>query len=111
MSDYALKNGSVARGIGSFIKTLISFVIVPLVILIVADKVMDMAATELGSYMDTTSMKDAMAVARDVAEDAIRYSLPFLVLSIPIGFYPRGNSARIPFKLIWAFYMAIYIFP
>jgi hypothetical protein len=41
--------------------------------------------------------------------DLIKYSLPFILLSIPIGFYRAGSYARIPFKILFALYFGSWI--
>jgi hypothetical protein len=106
-NEFALSKGSFGQAFLCVVRTAVSFIILPLCIFALMDGVMDVA---VANGMFGTEMFERMTEVSEVMlKRAIKYSLPFLIIAIPMGFYPSGNAAKIPFRLIFAAYMIIWI--
>lgn len=109
MSSFALKNGDAGKAFSSFAKSVLVFILIPLSTFALLDGLMGIAASQGGSNLDPDALAGMADMLRQITERAIKYSMPLLIIAIPMGFYPRGNAAKIPFRLIWAIYMMIWI--
>jgi len=106
-NEFALSKGSYGQAFLCVIRTAISFIIIPLCFFALIVGVTDIAVAN--GMFDSDMFKDMTAISREMIGRAIKYSLPFLIIAIPMGFYPSGNAAKIPFRLIFAAYMIIWI--
>jgi len=106
-NEFALSKGSFGQSFLCVVRTAVGFIILPLCVFALMDGIMDVA---VANGMFGTDMFDDMAsLSQTMLMRAIKYSLPFLIIAIPMGFYPQGNAAKIPFRLLFAVYMVIWI--
>ncbi|MDR0778264.1 MAG: hypothetical protein LBE48_02335 [Methanomassiliicoccaceae archaeon] len=102
--DLSPKNGSLVGALISFFITIGAFVVAPYVIFIAASgTITDTGGTIFGS--SDVLMNGAWGWVSDL----MKYALPFIILSIPIGFYRAGSYARIPFKILFALYFGSWL--
>jgi hypothetical protein len=106
-NEFALSKGSFGQSFLCVVRTAVGFIIIPLCTFALIEGVMDVA---IANGMFSSSMFDDMTdLSQGMLMRAIKYSLPFLIIAIPMGFYPSGNAAKIPFRLLFAVYMVIWI--
>jgi len=106
-NEFALSKGSFGQSFLCVVRTAVGFIIIPLCMFALMEGVMDVA---IANGMFSSSMFDDMTdLSQGMLMRAIKYSLPFLIIAIPMGFYPSGNAAKIPFRLLFAVYMVIWI--
>ena len=106
-NEFALSKGSFGQSFLCVIRTAVAFIILPLCVFALVEGVMDVAAAN--GMFDMNMLDNMTDVSQEMLMRAIKYSLPFLIIAIPMGFYPSGNAAKIPFRLIFAVYMIIWI--
>ena len=106
-NEFALSKGSFGQAFLCVIKTAVSFIILPLCLFALMEGVMDIAVAN--GMFSSGMFEDMTDISQGMIRRAIKYSLPFLIIAIPMGFYPSGNAAKIPFRLIFAIYMVIWI--
>ena len=106
-NEFALSKGSFGQSFLCVVKTAVGFIILPLCVYALMEGMMDLAVAN--GMFGTTMFEDMSNVSQSMLTRAIKYSLPFLIIAIPMGFYPSGNAAKIPFRLIFAVYMVIWI--
>jgi len=102
--DFSPKNGTIVGAILSFIFALVTFVIAPYVLF----------ALVSGGLADISGMIgiDVNEMAESVwpmAESMMKYAVPLVLLSIPVGFYRAGSYARVPFKMLFALYLGSWL--
>ena len=105
--DFSLKCGSVSGSFLSFCVAIVKYIIIPLALITLIDKV---GASILGSFSSGTL--DFGVILQEFTiyiRKFMVYSIPLLFLSIFIGYYPKGNYARIPFEFISAVYLAFIL--
>lgn len=104
LTDLSPKNGSLLGALLSFIFVLMAFVIIPYLLF----------AFVSGGL---SAIGDAFGIdASDISEgiwpwvtDMMKYAIPLVLLSIPIGFYRAGSYARVPFRMMFALYLASWL--
>jgi len=100
--DLSLKNGTVT---GAMIRSFIvlgTFIILPYLIY-------TFASGNLSEAGDSLFGIDLQEGAWDWVSNMMKYAIPLVLLSIPIGFYRKGSYARIPFKIVFAIYMGSWL--
>lgn len=103
----SFREGDGGRAFLSFAKAALVFIIFPLSMYALLQGLVN---TSDGVEYAELFMNDQMiGLMKETVERAIKYSIPFLIIAIPMGFYARGNAAKIPFRIIWALYTAIWI--
>ena len=102
--DLSPKNGSLAGAILSFICVLMVFIIAPYVLFAFISGGLPGIGTEFG--IDTSEIAAAIW---PWIQDMMKYAIPLLLLSIPIGFYRAGSYARVPFKMLFALYLGSWL--
>jgi len=101
--DFSPKNGWILGAAIHFFVVLMMFVILPyMVYSFAAAALSDAGATSLGDL-------DLRNVAWEWVSNMMKYAIPLVLLAIPIGFYRKGSYARIPFKIIFALYLASWL--
>lgn len=108
MSGHGWRDGQIGGAFLMFVKILFIFVIVPLSAYALLTGLMDIAAQNGTELFDGSSQDQIMTLARDTLVRALAFSIPLLIIAIPMGFYPAGNAAKIPFRLMFAIYLAIW---
>jgi hypothetical protein len=102
--DLSPKNGSLSGALISFFITISILVVAPYLIFIAASgNISDVGWTVFG---DPGTLMDG---AWEWVASMLKYSVPFILLSIPIGFYRAGSYARIPFRILFALYFGSWI--
>jgi hypothetical protein len=104
MFDLSPKNGSLVGALISFFITIGVFVVAPYVIFMAASGTISDAG---GSVFGSSDV--LMNGAWEWVTNLMKYAIPFILLSIPIGFYRAGSYARIPFKIIFALYFGSWL--
>ena len=100
--DFALKNGSILGALIRFLIVLTMFVIIPYAVYyFISDGLSGAGGGLLGSA-------DIDEIAWAWVSNMIKYSIPLVILAIPIGFYRKGSYARIPFKVVFALYLSVW---
>ena len=97
-TDFSPRYGSLLRAITSFIGSMITFVVIPFVVF--NFMAIQMSGAGLNNIMDETWL---------LVQNMIKFSVPMVLLSIPIGFYRPGSYARVPFKVLSAIYLASWL--
>lgn len=108
MSNFSLENGDAGKAFLSLAKTVFVFIFMPLSLYALFTGVVDSASAG-GGFLNPGTLDQMKTVIDQLIRKAIKYAIPFLIISVPLGFYPRGNAAKIPFRMAWAFYMAVWI--
>ena len=93
------KVGSKRRAVLTFIKEFLPLLILPIIVLLILDWV-------VGSV---GGMDGAGDIYKNMMFSAMIFSIPLMILSIPLGFYAKGNSARIPFAFAFPVYIAVWV--
>lgn len=109
-SDFASSSGDIGGAFYELAKALLIFMIIPLSIYALISGVINQAIAS--GTMDPETIADIneiLSTAWDYVRKFIRYSIPMLFLAIPIGFYPAGNYAKIPFRIVAALYLAVLL--
>jgi hypothetical protein len=102
--DLSPKNGSIVGALISFFITRGVFVVAPYALFMAASGTI--AGTGGTVFGDSDALMNG---AWEWVADLIKYSVPFVLLSIPIGFYRAGSYARIPFKILFALYFGSWL--
>ena len=104
-TDFSLKCGSFGSAFCSLCVAVVTYIVLPLSIIALIDGV----GADLSAAIAGTTGIDFGQILLEIKpylDMLMLYSIPLIFLSIPIGFYPAGNYARIPFKVISALYLA-----
>lgn len=104
VSDFRLRRGSPGGAFLSLCIALVKYIMIPLGLLSLLGSLANGLSS--GSGLDFGTVIDQLAVYLD---RLMVYAIPLIVLAIPLGFYPKGNYARIPFKLIYGLYLALLL--
>lgn len=108
--DFSFDNGDLNRAFLSFTVAFLLFVIVPLSIYAVVDGTVNQAILSNSiNPQDIEEVRILMTSFWTYLSRFVSYSVPLLILSIPIGFYPAGNYAKIPFRVLAALYMIVLV--
>lgn len=107
MGDFT--TGDFGKAFSSLASTIVTFILIPLSIFALMEGIMTYASGSGLGMFDPDMLDQLVGVTQETLERAIKYSIPFLVIAIPMGFYARGNIAKVPFRLIWAVYMMIWM--
>jgi len=102
--DMSPKNGSLAGAALSFICVLMVFVITPYILFAFISGSLPGIGIEFG--VDTSEVS---AGIWSWIMDMMKYAIPLLLLSIPVGFYHAGSYARVPFKMLFALYLGSWL--
>ena len=102
--DLSPKNGSLAGAVLSFLCVLMVFVIAPYILFALLSGSLPGIGIEFG--IDTEEIIDGIW---PWIENMMKYAIPLILLSIPIGFYRAGSYARVPFKMLFALYMGSWL--
>jgi len=102
--DLSPKNGSLAGALLSFICVLTVFVIAPYILFTFISGRLPGIGIEFG--IDTSEIA---AGIWPWIMDMMKYAIPLVLLSIPIGFYRAGSYARVPFKMLFALYLGSWL--
>lgn len=103
VSDFRFRRGSPGGAFLSLSKAIVKFIMLPLGMLALI--------AGIGNGLPTGGM-DFAAIIEQLSVYLNRlmvYAIPLVILAIPLGFYPKGNYARIPFKLIYGLYLALLL--
>jgi hypothetical protein len=101
--DFSLKNGTVLGALIRFLVVLTVFIIIPYAVFtFVSGSLSDMG----GDIFEGADMTDQ---AWEWVSNMMKYAIPLILLSIPIGFYRPGSYARIPFKILFALYLGSWL--
>ncbi len=106
MTDFSLRCGSWTSSFYYFCKAVVMYIILPLAIISLMDGIGPRLTEAFESDMDFNAIIKEFTVYLD---RYMIYSIPLLFLSIGIGYYPKGNYARIPFKFVAALYLSIML--
>ncbi|MCL2711981.1 MAG: hypothetical protein FWD37_01735 [Methanomassiliicoccaceae archaeon] len=108
LEDFSPKNGSLLGAFISFLITTSIFVIIPFLIFnFLFGAMADIDIEELKDIMG--GIGDVIDGMWDFAFNLMKYAIPLVLLSIPAGFYRPGSYARIPFKMLYAMYLAAWM--
>jgi len=102
--DLSPKNGSLTRAILTFICVLFIFVIIPYALFLFISGSLPGIGDNLG--IDTSDLAEGIW---PWVVDMMKYAIPLLLLSIPVGFYRAGSYARVPFKMLFALYLGSWL--
>ena len=104
-TDFSLKCGSFGSAFCNLCCAITVYILLPLSLISLIDGIgTDLSAALAGS--SGIDFGQVLIQLRPYLDMLMMYSIPLVILSIPIGFYPAGNYARIPFKLVSALYLA-----
>lgn len=113
MSDFSLKNGSFGGGLVGMLSAALVFLVIPASLATLGLHIFDLAIADIAAGaefaldLDTAvALQDQMLQFRD---DVILYSIPIIILGFPVGFYPKGNFGRVPFGILQAGTIAMWI--
>lgn len=109
MNEFSWKNGKPGDAFISFCFTFIGFIILPLSIYSLIAGIGEAAIASGNPYMDPDQIRNMSANYWAYTRRFISLSGPLIIASIPLGFYPRGSYAKIPFALFFSFYMALVL--
>jgi hypothetical protein len=104
LSDLSPKNGTLIGALLSFICVLMAFVIVPYLLFAFVSGGLSVIGEAFGI--------DASDITEGIwpwVTDMMKYAIPLLLLSIPVGFYRAGSYARVPFRMLFALYLASWL--
>ncbi|MCL2786503.1 MAG: hypothetical protein FWD81_04710 [Methanomassiliicoccaceae archaeon] len=102
-TDMSPKKGTLTGALICFCITIIIFVVIPYALFAVASGSPGGGMTFIG---------DADGLEEGVwgwVTDMMKYAFPMVLLSVFIGFYRAGSYARIPFKVLFALYLATWL--
>ncbi len=106
MSDFSLKCGSWTSSFYYLCKSIVMYILLPLAIISLLEGIGPRLAKAFESEMDFSAIISEFTIYLD---RYMVYAIPLIFLSIFIGYYPKGNYARIPFKFIAAVYLSIML--
>ena len=101
--DFSPKNGWILGAVLYFFAILMMFVIIPYMVYSFAASAL--SETDVAVFGST----DLRNIAWEWVSNMMKYAIPLVLLAIPIGFYRKGSYARIPFKIIFALYLASWL--
>jgi len=87
--------GGVAGAIAYFMKTLIVFIVIPLAIFYSLPYLF----TAVGGVPD--EMRQQVENLKPYIDTLVMWSIPLVVLSIPIGYFFRGDIWKVPFRIAY----------
>jgi len=90
--------GSKKGAVWGFIKEFFPIIILPIILFALIGWLIS------GSNVDMP-MDDYNSMIRSAAI----FSIPLIIMAIPLGYYAKGNSARIPFAFFFPVYAGIWI--
>ena len=93
------KVGSKKKAVWSLIKEFLPLLIIPVVLFLL-----------IGWMLADSSSNATMDVYQDMVLKAAVFSIPLIILAIPLGYYAKGNSARIPFAFFFPVYTGIWVY-
>jgi len=102
-SDMSLKNGSLSGAMLSFFLSLMMFIAVPYAVFVFASGSLDGGITIFGNV---NGLADGVW---GWVMNMMKYSVPLILLSVPIGFYRAGSYSRVPFRILFALYLGTWL--
>ena len=90
--------GSKSGALWGLIKEFLPLLILPIVLF-----------TVMGWVMESGDVNATMEDYKGMIMSAAIFAIPLIILSIPLGYYAKGNSARIAFAFIFPIYTGIWI--
>lgn len=108
-TDFSLRCGSWTGSFLSLSKAIVAYIILPLAFLAIIDGV---GAQLAAAFAPTDGGINFGPIIEELAiylDRYMLYSIPLVIFSIFVGYYPAGNYARIPFKFISSAYLAILL--
>lgn len=105
-TDFSLRCGSWTGSFLNLSKAIFTYILFPLALLALIDGVAEGLAASLADGINFSPILSEFALYID---RYMLYSIPLVIFSIFVGYYPAGNYARIPFKFISSAYLAIVL--
>jgi len=91
--------GSKKGAVWGFFKEFFPILVLPIVLLAL-----------LGWLMSSSDVNVPMDEYNDMLKSAAIFAIPLIILAIPLGYYAKGNSARIPFAFFFPVYAGIWVY-
>ena len=108
-SEFRLRYSSPGGAFLSLALVLFSFILLPLSLFALLNGVAGNMGTEGLFDMSPEQIQIILDKIWEYIRRLIRYSIPLLLIAIPLGLYRPGSYARIPFKFLFAIYSVIII--
>jgi len=100
MSDKKPRGG-VKGAVTCFLKTLIIFIVIPLGVYYAIPHIFDAVAG--GAYGDISAQMEQI---KPYIDKIVLFAIPLVIISIPLGYFPRGDKRKIIFRIAYAVGMA-----
>ncbi len=110
MNEFDLKEGSRKNGIKGLIGGIITFIVIPLILLYVLGYLEDIIISNTSDDINKDDMRALFKIAYDILIMSLIFGIPAIVLKTLGKFYPEGNRARLTFKLLYGVYIAFWLF-
>jgi hypothetical protein len=91
------ETGGVKGAVKYFLKTLIALVIIPLVIFYCIPSIFDAVAG--GAAGDISAQVEKL---KPYLDKILMFAIPMLIISIPLGYYPRGHKRKAVCRIAYA---------
>ena len=91
--------GSKKGAVWGFMKEFLPILIIPIVLFAL-----------MGWLMTGSGVDMPMGEYEDMMKRAVIFSIPLIIIAIPLGYYAKGNSARIPFAFFFPVYAGIWVY-
>lgn len=101
MTDFSLKNGTLLGAMISFFIIIGVFVVIPYTIALYISGGLEQIAVGNAGAMEGGMW--------DTVSNLMKYAIPLILLSIPVGFYRAGSYAKIPFRILFTLYLGAWI--
>ncbi|MCL2607064.1 MAG: hypothetical protein FWD92_00690 [Methanomassiliicoccaceae archaeon] len=100
-TDFSLENGTLLGAMLSLIIAISMFIVLPYTVALYASGGLEQIAIGNAGAMEYGMW--------DTVSDLMKYAVPLILLSIPVGFYRSGSYAKIPFRILFTFYLGAWI--
>ena len=96
--------GGVGGAFSYFIKTLIVFIVLPLGIYYAIPHIFDAVAG--GAYGDISAQVEEL---KPYIDKFVFFAIPLVIISIPLGYFPRGDIRKAVFRMAYAVGMVVLL--
>lgn len=103
--DFKKENGSGKKAAVSCAGATISFIVIPIIIIVLMEYLIDQIPADSGMNLDGFAVS-----IEEIMKLCIIFSLPLIILRTLYGFYPPGNYARFTFGALICVYGAAWLY-
>ncbi|NLL94171.1 MAG: hypothetical protein GX224_00155 [Thermoplasmatales archaeon] len=108
-SEFSLKKADPGGAVLGMVGAIASFIIVPLCLCALIVGIIEASIRSGTSFMEAEQVESLIEEYWYYTRRFISLAGPLVLVSIPMGLYPKGSYARIPFGLFFGFYLALVL--